>query len=191
MTARWNCRGGGGVAAWQQAIDQARAVESGSPLYSEAQARIQEWSDDIQAEADRDLLSRADALATAGNTRQAIDAAADRLAALGFNLVRSWDNFDPTQPYQVGDGSVQDIFAYSCAAFEKRGIKLWVPQFNQTGKITETDVGVLDSPADAEAWKEAIREWNTKEPKSIRDSKFYVHDPRTAAPAPATDESLR
>ncbi|NJK91430.1 MAG: hypothetical protein HC904_06135 [Blastochloris sp.] len=113
--------------------------------------------------------------------RQAIDAAADRLAALGFNLVRSWDGFDPTQPYQVGDGSVQDIFAYSCAAFEKRGIKLWVPQFNQTGKITETDVGVLDSPADAEAWKEAIREWNTKEPKSIRDSKFYVHDPRTAA----------
>lgn len=113
--------------------------------------------------------------------RQAIDASADRLVALGFNLVRSWDGFDPSKPYEMGDGSPQDMFAYACVAFEKRGIKMWVPQFNNLGEIKDTDVSILDQPGDAGAWQEAVLEWNAKGQKSVRASKFYVHDPRTAA----------
>ncbi|MEX2382473.1 MAG: hypothetical protein WD490_08820 [Opitutales bacterium] len=113
--------------------------------------------------------------------RAAIDATAERLAGLGFNLVRSWDTFDPTQPYEAGDGSPQDLFAYTCHAFEQRGISLWIPQFNNIGNISEDDVDVIDSPEDAQAWRLALREWNAEKTKSIRGSKFSVHDPRTAA----------
>jgi len=65
---------GGSAAAWRQAVDQASAIESGSPLYDEAQERIREWNADIQAEADRDWLNRADAFANAGNLSQALAA---------------------------------------------------------------------------------------------------------------------
>ncbi|NJL02351.1 MAG: chromosome segregation ATPase [Spirulinaceae cyanobacterium SM2_1_0] len=116
---------GGGVAAWQQAIDQARAVESGSPLYSEAQARIQEWSDDIQAEADRDLLSRADALATAGNTRQAIDAAGAITSGRPLYTeaqarIRRWQNQVSAEDnlqraYQVGSSGTVDALTQAIA----------------------------------------------------------------------------
>ena len=113
--------------------------------------------------------------------RAAIDASADRLAGLGFNLVRSWDGFDPSAPYVAGDGSAQDFFAYTCAAFEKRGIQLWVPQFNMLGDLTVDDVGILENPEDADAWRTAVAEWTAGGTKSIRASKFYIFDPRTAA----------
>jgi len=113
--------------------------------------------------------------------RKAIDASAERLSALGFNLVRSWDGFDPSLPYQMGDGSEQDMFAYACAAYEKRGIKIWSPQFNNTGNVQETDAEIVSNGADAEAWKAGIKEWTAAKPQSIRGSKFYIFDPRTAA----------
>ncbi len=113
--------------------------------------------------------------------RAAIEASADRLAGLGFNLVRSWDGFDPSMPYQKGDGSAQDMFAYTCAAFEKRGIRLWVPQFNILGPVRTSDVDIVPNAADAEAWQAAISEVEAAKKSDIREAKFYILDPRTAA----------
>jgi hypothetical protein len=113
--------------------------------------------------------------------RKAVDFNADRLAALGFNLVRSWDGIDFTQAYTMGDGSPQDAFAYACFAYEKRGIKLWLPQFNNVGNLMPEDVAIVNSPSDAASWQAAVTEWNTPKQKDIRHSPFYVFDPRTAA----------
>ncbi len=86
---------GGGVAALRQAVDQAGAIESGSPLYDEAQNRIEEWNAEIQSAAARDTLSRADAFAEAGNLSQAIATArqieaGSSLAGEAQSRIRRW-----------------------------------------------------------------------------------------------------
>ncbi len=85
----------GGSAAWRQAVDQASAIESGSPLYNEAQDRIREWRSDIQADEDRDRLARADAFADAGNLSQALATvqqigSTSPLAAEAQNRIERW-----------------------------------------------------------------------------------------------------
>lgn len=89
-----------------------------------------------------------------------IDATADRLAGLGFNMVRVWHTID-TADYAAGDGSPSDIRAYWFAALEKRGISVWMAALNRA-TVTPDDVAVIDDPATADAWRDAIAELQQK-----------------------------
>ncbi len=86
------------------------------------------------------------------------DALAQRIADTGFNLVRYWNSCDWSAEWTPGDMSSSDQFGYMLAALEKRGIKVWSTSFNSMGGISPDDVGIIDSPADAEAWKAAMTE---------------------------------
>ncbi len=90
----------------------------------------------------------------------ALDALAQRIHDLGFNLVRWWGapgGFDAD--YQPGDGSAADLAAFSFAALEQRGIKVWMTAFNDFGAADPaTDVALLDDPATAAAWTAAVEE---------------------------------
>ncbi|MEC4893259.1 MAG: chromosome segregation ATPase [Oscillatoria sp. PMC 1051.18] len=65
----------GGIASLQDAVDEASKINSGRPLYSEAQEKVNQWNSRIQREQDRPFLDQAVALANAGNLPAAIDAA--------------------------------------------------------------------------------------------------------------------
>ncbi len=97
--------------------------------------------------------------------RAAIDRFVVRLGDMGFNLVRTWEGRYPDQKdlpllfkhdYQVGDGSEADSIAYSWAQLDKAGIKIWMSSTNGVGDITPQDVGIIDDPASATAWQQAI-----------------------------------
>lgn len=106
------------------------------------------------------------------------DALAQRIHDTGFNMVRIWESVDWSTPYTKGDGSRSDLLAYSFAALDKRGIKVWVTALNQLGKFGPEDVGVIDDPATADAWIAAVKE--IKDP-SVRGSAMRGWDPRVFA----------
>jgi len=90
-------------------------------------------------------------------TYRVYDAMAQRIRDLGFNLVRIWTIADWKDPnYTPGDGSEADFFAYSLAALDKRGIKVWMTAFGNLGQVKPEDVSVIDDSSTAEAWKAAI-----------------------------------
>ncbi len=110
--------------------------------------------------------------------RQVFDALAQRIHDTGFNLVRMWEDVSWSEPYTIGDGSRSDLLAFSFAALEKRGIKVWVTGLNALGVITPEDVNIIDEPATAAAWTAAITE--AKNPV-IRGSLMRGWDSRTTA----------
>jgi hypothetical protein len=65
----------GGMAALQQAIQEASSIAPGRALYKQAQNKIAEWTNTIQREQDQPYLDQARALASAGNLPAAINAA--------------------------------------------------------------------------------------------------------------------
>ena len=109
---------------------------------------------------------------------EVFDALAQRVHDTGFNLVRLWYDADYAKPYTKGDGSRNDLLAFSLAALEKRGIKLWCTAFNDLGSLSPADVAAIDDPATADAWAAAIREM--KNP-SIRGAGMRGWDQRTTA----------
>jgi len=79
-----------------------------------------------------------------------------RVVDLGFNMVRVWDSVDLTQPYVKGDGSKQDLFAYGMNELDKRGVKLWFSKLGAMKRVLPEDVAIIDDPATADAWKNAV-----------------------------------
>jgi len=107
-------------------------------------------------------------------TYRVYDAMAQRIHDLGFGLVRIWNIENPYQEYTPGDGSEADFFAFSLNALNKRGIKVWMTAFGGLGKVTPEDVGAIDDPATAEAWKDAVKDGTMNAAHNIA----YAWDPR-------------
>ncbi len=99
--------------------------------------------------------------------RRVMDALAQRIDDLGFNLVRWWGMGDWRNPdYEIGDGSRADLAAYSFQAMEKRGIKVWMTAFNDFGQADpDVDAALVDDPATAEAWKQAVAAMKKPSPR--------------------------
>jgi hypothetical protein len=105
----------------------------------------------------------------------------DRIQAYGFNMMRVWrmNRTYDQQPngYKKGDGSRLDIYDRCVAEMKRRGIKLWVGSAGGGGQATAADVGIIDDPATADAWKRAVG-------KGINRIGFYeatAWDPRLEA----------
>lgn len=101
----------------------------------------------------------AEAIAAKVKKRNEIfDALALRIKDLGFNLVRIWFiKEDWSSAYRPGDGSIADMNAYALHALDRQGIRVWMTAFNDFGKATPEDAGLVDDPATAPAWQEAVR----------------------------------
>jgi len=94
--------------------------------------------------------------------RASTDKLLERFSELGFNAFRLWTAVPNTENYVVGDGSSADDVDYFLAQAKKRGFKVWVAGLNRTGTVTPADVGVIDDPATAEQWSDAVREMSQK-----------------------------
>ena len=84
------------------------------------------------------------------------DALIDRYEQLGFNLVRAYHGHPEPVAYTRGDGSEADIVDYFYAKLHERGMRVWCSAFNSTGLVRPDDVDVIDEPATAEGWREAV-----------------------------------
>ncbi len=116
--------------------------------------------------------------AKSAKTHEIIDAMADRVKALGFNFSRVW-NMATSNDYVPGDGSEADIHAYALAALERNGLRVWSTAFNEFGKADpDRDVGLIDDPATAAAWSEAVRSMKDRSP---RNADVGAWDPRMRA----------
>lgn len=80
----------------------------------------------------------------------------ERMKELGFNMHRLW-HMPVTDEYEKGDGSRAELRDYGIYLLKKNGIRIWFAGLNRLGIVREEDVDVIDDPATAEAWKEAIR----------------------------------
>jgi hypothetical protein len=107
--------------------------------------------------------------------------ALDRIQSYGFNMHRIWglNGAYENQPkgYTKGDGSKLDLYDWMIADAKRRGMKLWVGSAGDGGNVTADDVTIIDEPATAEAWKEAVG-------KGIGRPGFYMAtawDPRLEA----------
>jgi hypothetical protein len=65
----------GDMASLKDAIQTAKQIQSGRPLYSEAQQRVQDWSRQVQQTEDQPILDQARDLANQGNLTAAIQVA--------------------------------------------------------------------------------------------------------------------
>jgi len=90
------------------------------------------------------------------NPRRDHELMVERMRALGFNLHRLW-HFAHTEDYEKGDGSRADLRDYGIYLMKRAGIRIWFSGLNSLGLAQEKDVDILDDPATAEAWKQAIR----------------------------------
>jgi hypothetical protein len=110
------------------------------------------------------------------------DALAQRIADTGFNLVRYWNDVDYSAEWTPGDMSQSDQFGFMLQALEKRGIKVWSTSFNGAGSITPDDVGIVDQPSDADAWRVALTEQlGAKGTTGLRGLPQIGWDPRAQA----------
>ncbi|MCL1910266.1 MAG: hypothetical protein FWG05_04955 [Kiritimatiellaeota bacterium] len=109
------------------------------------------------------------------------DALAQRIADMGFNLVRYWNDVDYTAKWTPGDMSPSDEFGFMLAALEKRGIHVWSTSFNGVGSVGADDADIIDSPDDADAWRAAIDAQNGGRPINLRGIPQIGWDARTQA----------
>lgn len=116
----------------------------------------------------RDLEGPAHGQAVAEQRRR-IDAFVSRLPSLGFNHVRCWEGRYPQQreelplsnnhDYVPGDGSVADAIAYGLAAMDRAGITVWMSSMGGSlGSVGPADHRIIDDPATAQAWQDALAE---------------------------------
>ena len=93
--------------------------------------------------------------AAADQTRKNLVAMADRMVDMGFNLVRLWAA--PTlKPYKKGDLSCDDLYAGFLVELDKRNIRIWNSVL-MGGAARIDDVNLVNDPATAEAWKQAVK----------------------------------
>jgi hypothetical protein len=83
------------MASLKDAIQTAKQIQSGRPLYSEAQQRVQDWSQQVQQTEDQPILDQARDLANQGNLTAAIQVAQQIrpgrvLSDEAQSSVRSW-----------------------------------------------------------------------------------------------------
>jgi hypothetical protein len=113
--------------------------------------------------------------------RKNTEALTQRLADLGFNAVRLQQTETATGDYTPGDGSPADTLDDFIAKLKKRGFKIWNSSFNRLGSVKPEDVGILDDPGTAEAWKAAVGEWKTEKEAALRRNLARAWDPRLQA----------
>jgi hypothetical protein len=118
----------------------------------------------------------------AGKDRAGTDAIVQRLQDLGFNATRFWRGFNEVTEYTPGDGSDADSVDYFVKKMKDAGLKIWLASLNQAGTARPEDVAVLDDPATAAAWREAVQQvskggkgWD------IRNNPARIWDPRLEA----------
>ncbi len=117
--------------------------------------------------------------------RAGTDAIIARLKDLGFNSVRFWRGYANSAPYQAGDGSDADAADYFIAQAGKAGFRVWCAGMNNAGAARLEDADVIDDPATAQAWRDAIAEMSKKdkggkivEGWNVRSSIARFWDPR-------------
>ncbi|NBC82123.1 MAG: hypothetical protein GVY19_01960 [Bacteroidetes bacterium] len=118
--------------------------------------------------------------------KRKIDLQVQRMVDMGFNLVRywagNWGHF--SNNYQPGDNSYSDFLAYSLNKMDKHGLKIWWASAAEIGQIQPEDVKIIDDPATAKAWEDAIREIyqlegkNSKKLGLARGNLAVAWDPR-------------
>ena len=108
----------------------------------------------------RGTAEYAAAIVTARTHNQA---AVKRIVDLGFNMIRFWES-TTGDAYAKGDGSIADMKDYAIWLFKEAGLKIWgAGPANRLGVVTENDVGIIDDPATASGWQEAVRQASRKE----------------------------
>lgn len=115
------------------------------------------------------------------------DAIVERFVDLGFNFIRFWrvTAADPgATPYVQGDGSPSDLNDYFLARAKARGLRVWTAGLNRVGAALPADVAILDEPATAEAWREAVAAAAAGQKRTgwdLRNNPARVWDPRLQA----------
>ncbi|MFP4055358.1 MAG: hypothetical protein ACLF0G_00640 [Candidatus Brocadiia bacterium] len=112
-----------------------------------------------------------------GKTHRDNEAVVARLKALGFNLVRFWRGFPEPTSYARGDGSPADLADHFLWCLRQQGMHAWCAGLNRVGKAMPDDVRVVDDPATAEAWRQAVGPEGTK----IHRHPARIWDPRLHA----------
>ncbi len=111
---------------------------------------------------------------------------AERLVDLGFNLHRLW-HLGTEGKHTRGDNSREDLQEYGYSLLKKHGIKIWFAVLGGRGLVdTEQDVNIIDDPATAEEWKQAIAAmahttWRWQGKQTPVKNIAYVWDPRLRA----------
>lgn len=125
--------------------------------------------------------------ASAERSQAANRALVQRFLDLGFNLSRFRHVLaDPEdQAYQPGDNSRADQIDHFIATWKAAGGRLWLRNLD-TASVGPGDAGVIDEPASAEAWAEAVRSWAGKGKKGggtvpLHNSLARYWDPRLEA----------
>jgi hypothetical protein len=119
-------------------------------------------------------------------SRQSTDALLDRFEDLGFNGFRLWRGFNTPVNYTPGDGSAADDVDYFLAQASKRGMKVWLAGLNNAGDVKPSDVDIIEDPATADAWTQAV-EAMTKDEQGkakkwdLRNNVARFWDPRLEA----------
>ncbi len=120
---------GSGLTALRSAITEAQKVAKGRALYDEAQAKIKDWTAEIQTAEDRPILTRAEDLAANGSLTAAIDTAAQiapgrslydeartSIAIWARDRAYIWSLEAPAEDNEIGidpaDGAVDDPAIY-------------------------------------------------------------------------------
>jgi hypothetical protein len=85
----------------------------------------------------------------------------ERINACGFNMWRIW-RYGGTirgqaKGYTKGDGSKLDRYDHMIALAKKNGVRLWVGGAGANYSADPGDAGVIDEPATAAAWAQAVR----------------------------------
>lgn len=134
--------------------------------------------------------SAEDKAAKLEKSRTGTDYLLDRFANLGFNSIRLWDVCGGMESYIVGDGSHADCVDYLVSEAGKRGMRIWAAGLgNRVGNASPEDVTIINDPATADGWIEAINQYNglneidkkKARPIDIRHSMARHWDPRLEA----------
>ncbi len=126
-------------------------------------------------------------VAKVAQMKRGTDALIARFQVLGFNSVRLWDGFEEVTDYTPGDGSRADAVDYFVAQAKKAGFRIWVAGMNRTGDARPHNVEIVNEPATAAEWAEAIKaQCKTKGDEitdgwSLRGNLAKFWDPRLEA----------
>ncbi|MEX0653726.1 MAG: hypothetical protein WD534_12170 [Phycisphaeraceae bacterium] len=102
---------------------------------------------------------------------------AERLADLGFNMVRFWRANPTGESYEKGDGSALDRADYFLSLLKARGLRAWAAGCGtRLPEATAADADIIDEPATRQAWREAVAEG-----LAVRKHPALIWDPRLEA----------